>query len=232
MAAGTTLIAGALMAGGTAMNAISSIKKGREGRRMREEGQAGIDNFEWQDIESAIPIRTEGINMLREENARISAAAMEAIERGGTRGLAAIGDVIGRGNELNQRIRASLEDQYTRRDYTRLGMIEKRQADELAGYGQLMNVGTQMELQSRADLANSIAAMGSTMLAYGSMETDSDIEERQARKAERRLARQQNRLNRANSRQYRDSGGDLDASIYGQGINPWDIYTGGYSLLS
>lgn len=223
MAAATTIISGALIAGGAAMSVSAAEKKRKEAKRMREEGQKGIDNFEWQDIENAIPIRTEGIQMLREENARMSATAMDALRSGGTRGLGAVADLVGYGNQMNQQARVALENQYIRRDYTRLGMMEKRQADELAGYGQLMNVGMQMEHQARADLANSITGAGYSLMGVGSMDDVGDSDDRRQRRQERRAERKERRAERRANK---------SSTAYGGGVDPWDIYYGGYTLYS
>lgn len=171
------IIGGATALGGSVIGAIEANKARKEGRRMRAQGEEGIKNFEWQDLDNALPIHLEGINMLREENARMSATAMDAIRSGGTRGLGVLTDLIGHGNKLNQEIRASIDDQYMKRDQMKAAMIEQRQAQELAGYGQLMNVGSQMYAQGNNDFFNSImsGSFGAMLpLIYGLSGNKSD----------------------------------------------------------
>lgn len=174
MAAFTTIAAGTLIIGGAALSANAAAQKSKAAKAMMREGQQGIDNFSWQDIEDTVPIRTEGIEMLREENARYSADAMDALRSGGTRGLASVSEVVGATNSLNQNLRASLEEQYTRRDYAKLNMTEQRQANELAGYGALKNVGMHHKMQANADLANTVSSAGYGLMGIGTTDANGD----------------------------------------------------------
>ncbi len=151
---------------GNVMGAVGGFKKMKEGKAMQREGRAGIENFEWQDLSNPyrdIAISTAGTDAATENLATNSATAAEALRKGGTRGiLGGIGKVQANANAVNTEIAANLDMQQKNKDFAAAGqdvanqnMMEKRQANELAGYGQMMNVGMDMKYQGIGDVQSS-----------------------------------------------------------------------------
>jgi hypothetical protein len=143
--------------------AIGGFKKMKEGRDIQNEGQAGIDNFSWDELTNPyddLQISTAGAEMQAEEASRVSSTVMQAGRAGGTRGIAATaGRVQAQNNKVNQGIAANLDeqqkglDQAAAQDNTRIrAMQEKRQGDELAGYGNMVDVGRDMRHSGMGDL--------------------------------------------------------------------------------
>lgn len=137
---------------GTIVANAGQRKMKKEGQRMQNEAQNAIDNFQWQDIDGALPIHTEGADLITEQNQLSTATAMDAVRNSGTRGIVGtVPKLVAQNNVANQEARAYLDNQYMRRDYTKLGMIENRQANELAGYGQQLNTGMGMKYKAYSD---------------------------------------------------------------------------------
>ena len=157
-----TAITGALgFAGGAA--------KFFQGRKMQKDAEKFIKNFQWQDLENpyeTLSVSTLGADLRREEAGRMSATSIDALQSGGTRALVGgIGKVQANNNITNREIAANLDEQQKRIDYAKAGqdvvnqnMIESRQANELAGYGQMMNVGMGMKYGGITDAINGIGA--------------------------------------------------------------------------
>ena len=170
MAAVTTAVAGGLALAGAATSVASGIKKSKEGKNLQRQGQNAIDAFQWQDIDGAIPIATEGTELMMEENARSAASTVDALEASGSRGvLGGAGKVQAATNTQNRQARAYLDDQIIKKAYTKLGMVENRQAAELDGYGQMMNVGMGMKYQGQADVYNGLMSAGENIMSMGYM---------------------------------------------------------------
>lgn len=157
--------------------AIGGFKKIRRGKQLERAGQAGIDNFEWEDLTNPydnLQISTAGAEM-RTDQANITTSNMvEAMRAGGTRGLANLGRVQAQNNMVSRDIAADLDQQQKNidmkaaQDDTRIrDMVEKRQSDELAGYGNMMDVGMDMQQSGMGDLVAVGGAIDS--LAYAGM---------------------------------------------------------------
>jgi len=150
---------------GNAVGAYAGHKKTKEGKRMRRDAQSYIDNFEWQELENPyknLQVSTRGAD-LRAEQANITTAnSVEALRQGGSRALASgLNRVQQQNNTIGREIAANLDEQQKMINYqgaqddvrTRQ-MMERRQADELAGYGQMLNTGIAMEYQGYTDMMN------------------------------------------------------------------------------
>ena len=140
---------------GNAVGVYSAFQKTKEGKRMQKEAQSEIDNFSWQDIDGAIPVNTVASDNMREDSQRTSANAIDAIRTSGVRGImGALPKVMSMDNIANQENRAYIDNQLQKRAYTKLGMTERRQTDELQGYGQMLNTGLAMKYQGYTDMMN------------------------------------------------------------------------------
>lgn len=148
---------------GNAVGTVGGFMKMSEGRKMQKKAQSKIDAFEWQDLENPyenLEVSTLGSDLKKEQINTANATAVEALRGGGTRGIVGgIGKVQANTNTANREIAANLDEQQKTIDYAKAGdqvqqrnMIEKRQGDELAGYGQMLNVGMGMKYGGMADV--------------------------------------------------------------------------------
>lgn len=162
---------------GSALGVVGGFSKWREGRRMSQEAQRKIDSFEWESLENPyrnLAVSTLGADLQREEASRAAATNVEALRAAGTRGLGVgAGRVMQSVNNNNREIAANLDQQRKAIDFAAAGddvrirdMIENRQSNELAGYGQMLNVGNQMKYGGTADMLNGVQAAGQSVAAY------------------------------------------------------------------
>lgn len=162
------------MAGATAAIGLgTSVAKFFGGRKMEREAQKHIDNFRWQDLDNVmedVQISTRGADLRREELGRSTATAIDALSKGGARTLAAgIGRVQENNTRVAREIGANLDEQQKQLDYAvaqdnaRIQqMTERRQANELAGYGQMLNTGMGMKWGAMGDLLNTAGYISQT----------------------------------------------------------------------
>ena len=145
---------------GGVVSGFSDIKRGKQ---MERAGQAGINNFEWQDLSNPykdLAISTAGAELATENLATNTSTAVNALRSGGTRGIVGgIGRVQANANQVNKEIAANLDEQQKNKDFTAAGqnvlnqnMMEKRQEDELAGYGKMLDTGMDLKRQGAASL--------------------------------------------------------------------------------
>lgn len=152
---------------------IGGFGKRAEGKRMQRLAAQKIADFKWQELTNPyknLSISTAGAEYRRDEAARASSTATRAAMGAGARGVAALGNVVAATNNVNRDVAANLDEQQraidakAAEDETRIqGMIETRQTNELAGYGQMMNVGLGMKHQGVANIAQGFSAMGQGM---------------------------------------------------------------------
>ena len=142
-----------------------------EGRKMQRQAQQLIDNFEWKDLENAYTnkqVSTLGSDLMREENARAMATATGALREGGSRALiGGLGKVVSQSNTMNREIAANLDEQQKALDLAAAAddvrirsMVEQRQADELAGYGEMLQQGRSMKNAGFSEGLNAIGGIG------------------------------------------------------------------------
>lgn len=163
MAIATAALGATGLAGGAA--------KFFEGRKMQRQAQQLIDNFEWQDLENAYTnkqVSTLGSDLMREENSRAMATAAGALREGGSRALiGGLGKVVSQSNTMNRQIAANLDEQQKALDLAAAAddvnirnMVEKRQTDELAGYGEMLQQGRSMKNVGLSEGLNAIGTLG------------------------------------------------------------------------
>jgi len=157
--------------GSVGMGMLSSVMKMSEGMRMQGKGQSGIDNFQWNDLVNPFTnaqISRQGGD-LRSEQANMGfGTIVDAFRGGGTRGImGGLGQAYNQRNMVNREVGANFDAQQRNIDMSTAqygtkiqAMKEKRQTDELAGFGALLNQGMGMKYQGFADAANSFGALG------------------------------------------------------------------------
>ena len=154
-----------------AIGLVGGAAKFFEGRKMQRQAQQLIDNFEWQDLENAYTnkqVSTLGSDLMREENSRAMATATGALREGGSRALiGGLGKVVSQSNTMNRQIAANLDEQQKALDLAAAAddvrirsMVEERQANELAGYGEMLQQGRSMKNAGFSEGLNAIGTLG------------------------------------------------------------------------
>lgn len=154
-----------------AIGLVGGAAKFFEGRKMQRQAQQLIDNFEWQDLENAYTnkqVSTLGSDLMREENSRAMATATGALREGGSRALiGGLGKVVSQSNTMNRQIAANLDEQQKALDLAAAAddvrirsMVEERQANELAGYGEMLQQGRSMKNAGFSEGLNAIGGIG------------------------------------------------------------------------
>lgn len=158
---------------GNAVGVFGGLKKNREGRNMQKKAQRFIDDFEYSDLQNSfdgVAPSTLGAELQRDELARGLSTSVDALRSGGIRGvLGGLGRINMQNQYANRMVAADLDRQQKQIDFARAqdqsnirAMEERRQAEELAGYGQMLNVGMQMKYGGIADIMNAGQAQGQT----------------------------------------------------------------------
>lgn len=173
MGAASGVTSSAMNAVGGLTGVIGGFTKKAEGKRMARLAQQKIDDFEWDELTNPyanMQVSTAGADIQKEEVARNAATATQAMRGAGARGVANIGKVQAQANQVNREIAADVDRQV--KDINRMkaqdevnlrGMRETRQANELAGYGKMLDVGRSMKYQGIGDIASGFSAMGEGM---------------------------------------------------------------------
>jgi hypothetical protein len=166
-----------LAAGSLAMGVAGGISKQKEGRRMQQEAQRQIDAFKWQELQNPyknMQVSTLAADLQREEADVTEAGMIDSLQTAGNRAMVgSVGKVQANANTLNREIATNLDEQQkaidraaAQQDINNQSVIEGRQQQELAGYGQQLNVGMGMKYQGQADVVNGIASAGQAIGAY------------------------------------------------------------------
>ena len=174
------LIGAGMSAIGGLTGMISGFSQKAEGKRMQREAAQKIEDFRWQDLTnpySNLGISTAGSEFARDEAARMSATGVQGLRSAGARGiLGGLGAVTQANNKVAREQAIDLDrqqraiDMAAAQDETRIrAMREQRQADELAGYGAMMNMGMGMKNMGMANIAGGLSAAGQSLGNIGSM---------------------------------------------------------------
>lgn len=164
VATGATALAG--MAGG--------VSKFFEGQQLQRDAQKAINEFRWQDLQNPYEnqqVSTLGADLKQEQANLAASQGVSALQQGGTRALVGgLGRVEAQRNLVNREVASDLDQQQkainmakAQQDVMNQQMIEKRQGDELQGYGQMMNVGLGMKYGGISDIANAAGAAGTAL---------------------------------------------------------------------
>jgi len=176
------------------IGAATSVANFFEGRSMKKKGERFAENFEWEDLTNPYKtqqVSTLGSDLKTEQQQVGEATAVDALQAGGTRALVGgLGQVQSNANLTNTQIAANLDEQQKKIDFAASGqdvrnqaMMEKRQGDELAGYGNMMNTGLGMQQGAVGDFISSAGVIGQGAEG-GAFEGDPN--KKAARKAKRK----------------------------------------------
>jgi hypothetical protein len=144
-----------------------------EGRAMQKRAQNNIDNFKFEDLTNSyknLRVSTLGSDLQTEQANINTASTTDALRAGGTRALVGgLGRQQALNNTMNREIAAGLDEKQTNIDFAAAGqdarnqvMVEKRQTDELAGFGAQLGAGQQLKFGGLADIAGTALAVGQT----------------------------------------------------------------------
>lgn len=124
-----------------------------QANKQKNEARKALNSYERQELDNPmkdIPLSTVGSDLMREETGRTAATLTDSASRFGIRGMSVIPAIQANINSANQEGRSYLDQQDTRRQYAIAqgeqnvqNMQETREREDLAGIGQLMNVGNQ-----------------------------------------------------------------------------------------
>lgn len=165
MAAGTTaLITGGLGLALGGAQAIGGAKRAREANRE-------LNDYERQSLDNAfkdIPLYTEGIDLMRDENARVSGSLIDSASNAGARTIiGAAPRVAAATNSLNADAAANLDNQNMRRAYAIAGdnariegITEDRDIANINALSTAANAGRQDMWSGILGAASGLGAIG------------------------------------------------------------------------
>ena len=143
------------------------------GQKMAKEAQKKIDNFRWKELQNvgdSLSVSTLGADLQREEASRAMASSLDALRSGSVRGVVGgVGRIDAANKLMNKQIASDLDTQQKEIDYFKAQdeakirqMMEQRQADELAGYGNMLDVGRNQKQQGFSQMFNATASAASS----------------------------------------------------------------------
>lgn len=147
-----------------------------QGEKQKKEAKKALNNLDQQALENVyqdLPISTVGSDFLKEQNSRTTSQLVGASRNAGIRGvLSAVPKIQSFSNDSNREGQAYLDGQVQDRnrliasDNQRIqGMEEQRYNAELAGIGQLMEVGQAYTDQGIRGLGNTLMSGARTLEA-------------------------------------------------------------------
>lgn len=176
-----------------------------QGEKRKSEAKKAMNNLDQQALENVyedIPISRVGSDYLAEQNSRTTSQLVGASRNAGIRGvLSAVPRIQAMSNDANKEGQVYLDNQIQERnrliasDNRRIqGMEEQRYNQELAGIGQLMEVGQAYTDQGIRGLGNA-AIMGAKAIEAGQNGGDGGEDYSGLSGKEKRLARREIRRN-------------------------------------
>lgn len=155
------------------IGAVSGAAKFFEGQAQKNRAQRAIDRFRFSELQNPFRdtrVSTLGAEYQMQQASQQGAAALDALQASGTRGvLGGLPQLTAQQQGLNQRITADLDRQQTQldmaaaqQDARNQELVRQSQQQELAGYGQQLNVGMGMKYGALTNLTNAAGAIGQT----------------------------------------------------------------------
>lgn len=124
-----------------------------QGAEQKKKAKAELNAYERQELNNAfenIEISTVGTDLMREEAQRTTANIVDALQGGGSRGLALLPAVQANTNQVNRQIQKDIDDQIIQRDYAIagedsriMGIKEQRDNQNIAALGSQYMAGEQ-----------------------------------------------------------------------------------------
>lgn len=95
-----------------------------QGEQQKKKAKAELNAYERQELSNAfesVEIPTTGVDLMREESQRNTANIVDALQGGGSRGLALLPSVQANANNVNRHIQKDIDDQILQREYAIAG---------------------------------------------------------------------------------------------------------------
>lgn len=159
--------AGALTAVTGAVSMIAEAKnKKKIAKEIANQKEVALTN-----IADGMQVSTLGSDLQKEENARLGATQIGALQDGGTRALiGGVGNVSAANQDMNARIAAGLDDQQINisnvkaQDEQRIQMTkDQRQANKLAALSSQYNAASQNQAQGMANMVQGAGMAGNSL---------------------------------------------------------------------
>tara|TARA_R110000823_G_scaffold15359_2_gene50037 strand:+ start:301 stop:822 length:522 start_codon:yes stop_codon:yes gene_type:complete len=168
--------------GSTSIGMAGGVGKFFEGKKMQRRAESLIDSFEFSklnNVQENRQVSTRGADLAMEQNDMMAATSVNALAGGGARSLqGGLGRVQANTNQVARQAGANLDMQEkeiqaaTAQDNAIIrGMTENRETNEIAGYGQMLNVGMGMKYGGVADVYNSVASFEDKVIKVAGMAT-------------------------------------------------------------
>lgn len=166
----------AMQAGSLALGAGQGIYSMIKANKQKKAAQAAIDNFKAQELTNAykdLQVSTLGSDLLKEQAEQASASTIDALQKGGSRTLAAgAGGVVSTQTQIAKQAAADLDRQQKEinlqaaaEDQNIQRMKEDRERAELAGLGAQLNNANQLQATGMSNVMD--AAMTGAELYKG-----------------------------------------------------------------
>lgn len=149
-----------------------------QGEQQKKKAKAELNAYERQELNNSfenVGISTVGTDLMREEAQRTTANIVDALQGGGSRGLALLPAVQANTNQVNRQIQKDIDDQIIQREYAIagedsriMGIKEQRDNQNIAALGSQYMAGEQNTWNG---INGAIAAAGSLGGAIGSKST-------------------------------------------------------------
>jgi hypothetical protein len=163
------------MAGSAVASAGIGAIKASQARKQMKEAQKNIDNYQRQTLENTmegIAVPQQIFNMQQEQLQRSVADSQDMAASAGARGLAFLPGIQQSEFESQQKINAGLEQSLYQLSMARAqdeqriqAMRERREEQELAGYGAMYEAGRQTYYSGIGDVMQGISGVGQAFAA-------------------------------------------------------------------
>ncbi|EHQ41535.1 hypothetical protein [Myroides odoratus] len=124
-----------------------------QGEQQKKKAKEEMNSYQRQELDNAferVGISTVGTDLMREEAQRTTANIVDALQGGGSRGLALLPAVQANTNQVNRQIQKDIDDQIIQRDYAIagedsriMGIKEQRDNQNIAALGSQYMAGEQ-----------------------------------------------------------------------------------------
>lgn len=142
-----------------------------EGRAKERRAAEAMRKFRFDELSNPYrktSVSTLGSDLQKEQASAATAQSLETLEGAGARAVfSGVPQIQAANQNLNKQIGANLDEQRKQLDFAEAGqdvrnqeLTRKSQEQELAGYGNLMNVGMGMKYQGLGQLTNTFAYAG------------------------------------------------------------------------
>ncbi len=151
-----------------------------QGEQQKKKAKEEMNSYQRQELDNAferVGISTVGTDLMREEAQRTTANVVDALQGGGSRGLALLPAVQANTNQVNRQIQKDIDDQIIQRDYAIagedsriMGIKEQRDNQNIAALGSQYMAGEQNMMNGINGAIAGVGYLGRTIQD----ETDKD----------------------------------------------------------